>query len=65
MDPFPPRRVTILRQVRRTLMLQKIITAGLVCATLAIAACNTVHGAAKDVNSVANCTQNAMNGRNC
>jgi predicted small secreted protein len=65
MDPFLPRRVTIPRQVRRTLMLQKIITAGLVCATLAIAACNTVHGAAKDVNSVANCTQNAMNGRNC
>ena len=65
MDPFPPRRVTFPRQVRRTLMLQKIITAGLVCATLAIAACNTVHGAAKDVNSVANCTQNAMNGRNC
>ena len=29
---------------------------------LALAACNTVRGAAKDVNSVANCTENAMNG---
>ncbi len=46
-------------------MFQKIISAGLVVAALAIAACNTVHGAAKDVNSVANCTQNAMNGRQC
>jgi predicted small secreted protein len=46
-------------------MIQKIVAAGLVCATLVIAACNTVHGAAKDVNSVANCTQNAMNGRQC
>jgi predicted small secreted protein len=46
-------------------MFQKIVATGLVCATLAIAACNTVHGAAKDVNSVANCTQNTMNGRQC
>jgi predicted small secreted protein len=46
-------------------MFQKIITAGLVGAALVIAACNTVHGAAKDVNSVANCTQNTMNGRQC
>jgi predicted small secreted protein len=46
-------------------MFQKIVATGLVCAALAIAACNTVHGAAKDVNSVANCTQNTMNGRQC
>lgn len=46
-------------------MFQKIVTAGLVCSALVIAACNTVHGAAKDVNSVANCTQNTMNGRQC
>lgn len=46
-------------------MFQKIVTAGLVGAALVIAACNTVHGAAKDVNSVANCTQNTMNGRQC
>ena len=30
---------------------------------LATAACNTVRGAAADVNSVANCTENK--GRNC
>jgi predicted small secreted protein len=39
---------------------------GLVCVALGTAACNTVRGAAKDVNSVANCTENAMNGKqNC
>ena len=43
-------------------MVQKILTLGLIGAALAIAACNTVRGAAKDVNSVANCTENAMNG---
>ena len=46
-------------------MVQKIVTAALVCAALAIAACNTVRGAARDVNSVANCTENAINGGNC
>jgi len=47
-------------------MFQKIFTAGLICAALATAACNTVRGAAKDVNSVANCTENAINGKqNC
>jgi len=46
-------------------MIQKIVAAGLVCGTLLIAACNTVHGAASDVNSVANCTQNEMNGHKC
>jgi predicted small secreted protein len=46
-------------------MIQKIVTAGLICASLAIAACATVKGAAKDVNSVANCTENAINGNNC
>jgi predicted small secreted protein len=46
-------------------MYQKILTVSLIGAALALAACNTVRGAAKDVNSVANCTQNAMNGGNC
>ena len=32
---------------------------------LVLAACNTVRGAAKDVNSVANCTENTMNGKSC
>lgn len=43
-------------------MFQKILTITLVGAALATAACNTVRGAAKDVNSVANCTENAING---
>jgi predicted small secreted protein len=43
-------------------MFQKVTTVVLIGTALALAACNTVRGAAKDVNSVANCTQNAMNG---
>lgn len=35
-------------------MLQKIFTVAMVGAALATAACNTVRGAAADVNSVAN-----------
>jgi predicted small secreted protein len=45
-------------------MIQKIVTAALIGAALATAACNTVRGAARDVNSVANCTENAINGGN-
>ena len=43
-------------------MFQKIATVVLLGASLAIAACNTVRGAAADVNSVANCTENAIDG---
>ena len=43
-------------------MFQKVLTVGLIGAALAMAACNTVRGAARDVNSVANCTENAING---
>jgi predicted small secreted protein len=46
-------------------MFQKLMTVGLITAALATAACNTVRGAARDVNSVANCTENAIEGRNC
>jgi predicted small secreted protein len=46
-------------------MVQKILTAALITAALATAACNTVRGAARDVNSAANCTENAMNGGKC
>jgi predicted small secreted protein len=46
-------------------MIQKAITIVLLGAALATAACNTVRGAARDVNSAANCTQNAINGGNC
>ena len=46
-------------------MVQKLVTAALITAALATAACNTVRGAARDVNTVANCTENTMEGRTC
>ena len=46
-------------------MVQKILTAALIGAAMVTAACNTVRGAATDVNSVANCTENAIEGQNC
>ncbi len=39
-------------------MLRKITTMALIGATLVIAACNTVRGAAQDVNSAANAVDN-------
>lgn len=41
-------------------MLHKLVTVALLGAALATAACNTVRGAAADVNSVANTADNAM-----
>ena len=46
-------------------MVQKVAAAVLVGACLVAAACNTVRGAAQDVSSVANCTQNTMNTGYC
>ncbi|HEX8840405.1 MAG TPA: entericidin EcnA/B family protein [Sphingomicrobium sp.] len=46
-------------------MVQKVAALVLMGACLAVAACNTVRGAAADVGSAANCTQNAMHGSNC
>ncbi len=46
-------------------MIQKITTVALIGTALALAACNTVRGAARDVNSAANCTQNTLNGGRC
>jgi predicted small secreted protein len=40
-------------------MFQKALTVVLLAAALASAACNTVRGAARDVNSVANTVDNA------
>ena len=40
-------------------MLRKIVTVAVLGASLAVAACNTVRGAAQDVNSVANKVDNA------
>ena len=46
-------------------MLQKVTTVVLIGTALVLAACNTVRGAARDVNSVANCTENTMTGKGC
>ena len=46
-------------------MVQKLVAVALVAVTLAIAGCNTVRGAAADVNSAADCTQNAMHSSRC
>ena len=62
MDPFGFRCVRLSHHGGEPKMFQKITTVVLIGTALALAACNTVRGAAKDVNSVANCTENAING---
>ena len=47
------------------MMIQKVVTVLLLGSALAIAGCNTVRGAAQDVNSAATCTENAMHGGKC
>lgn len=46
-------------------MVRKLVTVVLIGGALGIAACNTVRGAAADVNSAATCTENAMHGGSC
>jgi predicted small secreted protein len=46
-------------------MLRIGVVVALVGSALSIAACNTVRGAAADVNSLANCTENAINTGRC
>ena len=46
-------------------MVSRVVTLVLVGAALALAGCNTVRGAAADVNSAASCTENAMHGGQC
>ncbi len=41
-------------------MVRKLVTACIIAGALTIAACNTVRGAAADINSAANCTENTM-----
>ena len=43
-------------------MFRKLTTIVLIGSGLVIAACNTVRGAGEDVQSVANCTENAIDG---
>ena len=46
-------------------MVRKVVTALFIGGALTLAACNTVRGAAADVNSAATCTENAMHGGQC
>lgn len=46
-------------------MIHKVAALVLIGGCLLVAACNTVRGAAADVNSAATCTQNAMHGGKC
>ena len=47
------------------MMIQKLAAVALVGACLLVVACNTVRGAAQDVSSVANCTENTINTGYC
>jgi predicted small secreted protein len=46
-------------------MVHKVLAVLLVGTALVVTACNTVRGAATDVNSAASCTENAMHGGKC
>ena len=46
-------------------MVRKLVTALFIGGTLVLACCNTVRGAAADVNSAASCTETAMHGGKC
>ena len=47
-------------------MVQKLVAVVLIGGVRwRLPACNTVRGAAADVNSAANCTENAMHGGRC
>lgn len=54
MEPFARLGVQLNRKTGEYDMLRKIVTVAVLGASLAIAGCNTVRGAAQDVNSVAN-----------
>ena len=46
-------------------MTSKLVTGLLIGMCVTLAACNTVRGAAKDVESAANCTENAITRGRC
>ena len=46
-------------------MRSKIAAAVMIGSALLLAACNTVRGAAADLNSAANCTENTINNGRC
>jgi len=45
--------------------MRKFVTLVVISGALALSACNTVRGAANDLNSAANCTENTINGARC
>jgi predicted small secreted protein len=45
--------------------MRKFLALALIGGSLALGACNTIRGAASDLNSAANCTENAINGYRC
>lgn len=46
-------------------MVRKVVSVATIGGLLALAACNTVRGAAADLNSAANCTENAIKSGQC
>jgi predicted small secreted protein len=46
-------------------MVRKLVTLAAVGTCLVLAACNTVRGAAADLGSAANCTEEAIKGGRC
>lgn len=46
-------------------MVSKLMTVLAVGCCMTLAACNTVRGAAADINSAANCTENAIKSGYC
>jgi predicted small secreted protein len=59
MDTWTNCRVQFIRQTGDILMLRKLMTMVVIGGSLAVAACNTVRGAASDVNSAANAVDKA------
>jgi predicted small secreted protein len=59
MDPWVDCRVQFIRQTGEFRMLRKLMTMVVIGGSLAVAACNTVRGAASDVNSAANAVDKA------
>jgi predicted small secreted protein len=46
-------------------MFKKLLAVVLIGGSLSVAACHTVRGAAADLNSAANCAENAINTGHC
>jgi predicted small secreted protein len=60
MDPRCDLWRSFSRKQGETAMIRKVMTLALIAGSMSIAACNTVRGAAADVNSAANSVDNAI-----